>query len=76
MIQIIFHRHKCIGCNACTESAPGRWRMSHKDGKSNLIGSVQKKRVHIAKVGHDEYEANLEASRNCPARIIEVNGQG
>ncbi len=43
MIQILFYRQKCIGCNACVEAAPERWRMSRKDGKCHLIGGTEKK---------------------------------
>lgn len=72
MVRIIFHRNKCIGCNACVEAAPDRWRISHKDGRCNLVGAIQKKQVHIAEAGYDELEANLEAARNCPAGIIRI----
>ncbi|MCH8558024.1 MAG: ferredoxin [Balneolia bacterium] len=72
MVRIIFHRNKCIGCNACVEAAPWRWRVSHKDGRCNLVDAVQKKQVHIAEVSYDELSANEEAARNCPAGIIRV----
>ncbi len=72
MVRIIYHRNKCIGCNACVEAAPWRWRVSHKDGRCNLVGAVKKKQVHIAEVAYDELEANEQAARNCPAGIIRV----
>ncbi|PID58186.1 MAG: ferredoxin [Ignavibacteriae bacterium] len=73
MISITYFRSKCIGCNGCVEADPNRWRVSKKDGKSNLIDGKEKKGIYTAKVGYDELE-NLEAaSKNCPAKIIKFN---
>lgn len=72
MIRIIFYRSKCIGCNACIEAAPTRWRMSRKDGKSNLVGSIEKKGVFQAQVHEEELEENKVAAINCPVRIIKI----
>jgi len=36
MIQIVYQRKKCIGCNYCIELAPDRWMMNKKDGKKLL----------------------------------------
>lgn len=72
MVQIMFQRGKCIGCNACVEAAPDRWRVSQKDGRCNLIGSNEKKGMYRALVNLDEYEQNLQAAANCPVRIIRV----
>ncbi|HFC00805.1 MAG TPA: ferredoxin [Phaeodactylibacter sp.] len=72
-LQIIFHRAKCIGCNACVEAAPERWRISRKDGKSNLIGAKEKKGIYQVVVSIDEQEENIKASSNCPVRIIKLN---
>ena len=72
MIRIVFQRDKCIGCNACTEAASYRWRLSRKDGKSNLIGGVKKKKFYINTVGDDEWETNIRASDNCPVKIIKL----
>lgn len=72
MIRIVFQRDKCIGCNACTEAASYRWRLSRKDGKSNLIGGVKKKKFYINTVGDDEWETNKRASDNCPVKIIKL----
>ncbi len=71
--KIIHLRNKCIGCNACVESAPYRWRISKKDGKSVLIGGKEKKGIFIATVNNDEYNENLEASNNCPVNIIRLD---
>ena len=43
MIQIVYQRSKCIGCNYCIELAPDRWAMNKKDGKSVLLESRYKK---------------------------------
>ncbi len=72
MVRIIFYRHKCIGCNACVEAAPDRWRISKKDGKSNLIGSTEKKGIYQVLVPDDEYDANRTAAHHCPVNIIKV----
>ncbi|GBD90238.1 hypothetical protein BMS3Abin04_00955 [bacterium BMS3Abin04] len=72
MFRIIHHRQKCIGCNACVEVAPGRWRISKKDGKSVLVEGKEKKRIYNAQVSDDELEENLIASQNCPVNIIRI----
>jgi ferredoxin len=72
MVRIHFHRAKCIGCNGCVEAAPERWRISRKDGKSNLIGSSENKGFYLALAEDNEYEDNLLAAANCPVRIIRV----
>lgn len=73
MPKIIFHRSKCIGCNACVEAAPTRWRMSKKDGRCNLIGSTDKKGIYQAQIHDEELEANERAAEHCPAKIIQVD---
>lgn len=72
MVRISFQRDKCIGCNACVEQAPERWRVSKKDGRCNLIDSTEKKGFYNAVVGDDEYEANARAAANCPMSIIKL----
>lgn len=72
MVRIFFHRSKCIGCNACVEANRSRWRVSRKDGKCNLIGSKEKGGVYRVDVEEDEYQLNLKAAKNCPAKIIKV----
>jgi ferredoxin len=73
MISIIYRREKCIGCNYCVEIAPGRWVMSKKDGKSNLIGAKGKKGVFTLKVHEGEAEVNQKAAEVCPVKVIVVN---
>lgn len=72
MLKIVHHRQKCIGCNACVEVAPYRWRISKKDGKSVLIEGKEKKGIYNANVSDDEMEENLIASQNCPVNIIRI----
>lgn len=72
MVRIHFQRAKCIGCNGCVEAAPDRWRISRKDGKSNLIGSSENKGFFVALAEDAELEQNQQAAANCPVRIIRV----
>jgi len=72
MIRIFHHRSKCIGCNACVEAAPWRWRISQKDGKSVLIGGKEKKGIFYLQTGNDELEENKTAAVNCPVNIIQI----
>ena len=72
MVIITLQREKCIGCNYCVELAYDRWRMSKKDGKSNLIGSVNRKGFYTVKVGDEELDENLRAAEACPVKIIKV----
>ena len=72
MIRIMYQRIKCIGCNACVEAAPDRWRVSKKDGRCNLIEGKESKGVYTALVGDEELKENTTASKNCPVRIIRV----
>lgn len=76
MIRIIHQREKCIGCNACVEAAPGRWRVSRKDGRCTLVGGVDKKGFFSVVVPDHEEEENQIAARNCPVRIIRIERQG
>lgn len=71
-VRIFFQRNKCIGCNACLEANNVRWRLSRKDGKSNLVGSKEKLGIYIADVDEEEYESNIKAAQNCPVKIIKV----
>lgn len=72
MVRIFYHRQKCIGCNACVEALPSRWRVSRKDGRSNLIGSIEKRGIYQVKVDIEELEANQLAAKNCPVNVIKV----
>lgn len=70
--RIIQQRQKCIGCNACIEAAPNRWRISRNDGKCTLVGGVDKRGFHSTLVEEHEYEDNVKAAKNCPVHIIQV----
>lgn len=70
MIRVVQHRHKCIGCNACVEADPFRWRISRKDGKSVLIGGKEKKGWYSVIVDDDEQNQLQQAATHCPVNII------
>lgn len=72
MIRIVQQRAKCIGCNACVEAADGRWRLSRRDGKSTLIGGIEKGEFYSVLVGEDEYSDSMRAAKHCPVRIITI----
>jgi ferredoxin len=72
MVIITLQREKCIGCNYCVELAYERWRMSKKDGKTNLIGSTNRKGFYTVKVGDAEFDENVKAAEACPVKIIKV----
>lgn len=72
MIRITQHRRKCIGCNACVEAAPQRWRMSRRDGKCTLVGGREKKEMFILLVHDSEWDENAMAAKNCPVKIIRL----
>lgn len=72
MIRIIHLREKCIGCNACAELAPDRWKMSRKDGKAVLVDGVESNGIYMTLVGDDELKKNQLAAKMCPTNIIKV----
>lgn len=72
MITIIYRRKKCVGCNYCTEIDPKHWQMSKKDGKSNLIGGVDKKGFWTLKAQENEKDNFEKAAKVCPVKVIEV----
>ena len=73
MLIITLQRAKCIGCNYCQEVSPEQFSMSEKDGKANLVEARERRGFHTVKI-HDMslVEANLEAEKSCPAKIIKV----
>ncbi len=73
MVIITQKRDKCIGCNYCVEIAFDQWRMSKKDGKSTLLGAVNKKGFHTVKVEDEYLDANERAAEACPVNIIKVS---
>ncbi len=73
MIQIRFHRSKCIGCAYCEEVAPQRWKMNPADGKSTLLDSQKKAIMFICTTTNDEWESCKQAEELCPVNIIKVS---
>ena len=72
MVIISHNRAKCIGCNYCVELAFAQWRMSKKDGKATLLHARERKGMHTAKVGDEDYDDNVKAAQACPVNIIQV----
>lgn len=72
MVIITHQRDKCIGCNYCVELAYDQWRMSKKDGKATLLGAINKRGFHTARVDNADYDANVKAAEACPVNIIKV----
>ncbi len=72
MVKIVHYREKCIGCNSCVEYAPDFWKMDKKDGKSNLVGSTDKKGVSVLDISLVDVEVNKKAAKSCPVNIIRV----
>ncbi|MFY0625461.1 MAG: ferredoxin [Reichenbachiella sp.] len=75
MFKITHYRDKCIGCNACVEAAPERWRVSKKDGKCTLVGGKEKKGIYHVDLHESELDENKIAAVNCPVNIILINGR-
>ena len=46
--------------------------MSKKDGKSNLIGAINKKGFWTIKLGEEERDENERVANACPVKIIEI----
>ncbi len=73
MIVVTLQRAKCIGCNYCVEMAPAQFQMSKKDGKTVLLHSQEKKGFHTLKSNDENiYDANIQAAKACPVKIISV----
>lgn len=73
MYSLSQYRNKCVGCNACVEIAPGRWRMSTKDGKATLINGKAKKDIYTVMIHSDELIPSKMAAERCPVNIIKLN---
>lgn len=75
-IVISLQRDKCIGCNFCAEVAPQYFAISKKDGKSNLVKSVNRKGFYITKLNkHYSLDSIQQASKGCPVKIIKINNK-
>jgi len=75
MFKITHYRDKCIGCYACVEVAPDRWRISKKDGRCTLVGGKAKKGIYHIDLHEIEQEENERAAKSCPVNIIKINGK-
>ena len=73
-IKVVHDQSKCIGCNSCVEIAPQCWMIDEETGKSVLIGSQKKGRVHVGKVFECDRKVNELAAQACPMQIIKVEG--
>jgi len=72
MATVIHQREKCIGCNYCVELAPEHWKMSKKDGKSVLLGAIEKKGFWSSKISEHDVDVNEKAAKACPVNIIQI----
>jgi len=72
MPKIILYRDKCIGCGACCEMQADVWRMSKKDGKAVLLGSVQKGKTHVLDVNVVVATLSAKIAEACPVKIIKI----
>lgn len=73
--KIIQYRDNCIGCNSCTEHAPGNWEIDAVDGKARLKRAVEIDGVFVAEISELEVEVNKLAARDCPVGIIRVENE-
>jgi len=48
------------------------WRMTKKDGKSSLLGSINKKGFHTLRLNTDDFDHHLRVAKVCPVEIIKV----
>lgn len=70
--KIIQYRKNCIGCNSCTEHAPGNWEIDQADGKATLKRSTGNGEMFIAEISELEIEDNKRAAQDCPVGIIHI----
>ncbi|MBM3412255.1 MAG: ferredoxin [Bacteroidetes bacterium] len=68
-------REKCIGCNACVEVYPEKWRMSQKDGKATLVRAINKKGFYSTTFHAHEWKAFNLAAQHCPVKIINISSK-
>lgn len=73
MYSLTQYRNKCVGCNACVEMSPERWRMSTKDGKATLINGKSKKGIYTVMIQSEELATATMAAERCPVNIIKLN---
>lgn len=72
MSKVVHYRDNCIGCGACYELQPERWRMSNRDGKATLLQAEIKKNVHILTIDDIQIPKTKEVVTACPVNIIQL----
>ena len=72
MYIILFNRKKCTGCSYCADLMPEMWTINNSDGKADLFESDNLNGIFRANIIDDEYKQNIEISKLCPAKIIEI----
>lgn len=72
--KVVHQRKNCIGCNVCVTMAPQSWIMDPVDGKSRLVGSVDKGSVYVGEIFDCDIEDNERAAQACPVNIIKIGG--
>jgi ferredoxin len=74
-MKIIHYRENCIGCNACIEHCPNYFKINEEDGKADLLNSKKNKNIETREIEIQELENIKGAERDCPMRIIKVQGK-
>ena len=75
MASVKHFRAKCTGCNYCVELAPAFWDMNDTDGKSDLVGAIEKKGVFFLEIQDYELDLIQECVELCPAKAIKIEGK-
>lgn len=70
--KLMQFRENCIGCHACVLIAPQNWRMNNQEGKSDLIGAVQKGDVFVTDLHETDLYDNMKVVEACPMNIIKI----
>lgn len=71
-VKLTHRRKDCIGCGACSQIDPERWKMNSKDGKVDVQGGKRKGNVDVCEIDSFEKEKALECQKSCPMGIIRV----
>jgi len=69
--RIVHDVKNCIGCTACTLSAPEDWKMG-EDGKSHIIGGRKTGEGEEKEIEEKDLEINKLAARVCPVNVIHL----
>jgi len=71
-IKIIYNKKKCIVCNYCIINNPDIWVINKNDGKPDLINSTEIKNLFYLTSIDQDYDYNLNISKNCPVSAIQI----